>query len=116
MIEFVKTDEIQDMSHVESEIKKELFDLQSGQYIVDIRKPKRTPAQNNLLHGAIFPQTADFLSKHNVPLSFGKGTDASWTDITAKEVFFKTLYTGGRKTSDLSTKELSDAFNALERD
>lgn len=88
--------------------KKELKELPDGKW--EIVKPQRTKSQNSLIH-ALFPEMATALNDLNVPLTFGKGSEASWNRVTAKEVFFKSLYTGGKDTSKCSTQELANAVD-----
>lgn len=87
----------------------------SGFVQVYIGKPKRTAKQNRAIH-AFFNDLSVELNGLGVPLSFGKGIEASWTPETAKEIFFKVLYLAGKNTSECLTDELAKAVDACIRD
>ena len=88
-------------------------ELMPGKWECVFRKPTRTLRQNRTIH-ALFPDLAVELNGLGIELRYG-GFVASWTAESAKE-FFKVCYLGGKKTSETTTKVLSDAVDKLLHD
>ena len=93
---------------IDNILSKALWDLKPGMYEVSIKKPTRTLRQNAALH-ALFTDAATELEGIGVEVKFGN-FQASWTSLMVKE-FFVMCYLAGKRTSDCTTKELSDAMD-----
>ena len=75
---------------------------------VVIRKPQRTPKQNNMIH-AVFQEISDQLEINGLEVKLEVPT----SPVALKE-YFKAKYTG-KPTSMCTTKELSNAFDRFLR-
>ena len=106
--EFTSEDE-----NVLMEIKQEIINW-GGFIEIDIGRPKRTLKQNRTVH-AFFNDLAVELDGLGIPLLFGKHVEVGWSPITAKEIFFKTLFLAGKNTSECNTEELGKAIDTCIR-
>lgn len=87
-------------------VKKELINW-SGMVEVLVRRPQRTKKQNNAIHG-FFKDFATELEALGIEYKMGN-IKVSWNAQKAKE-FFVLAYLDGKRTSQTTTAELSNAI------
>jgi len=90
-------------------IQKELLNW-DGYVEILIRPPKRTSKQNKTIH-ALFYDLSVELEAIGIEYKMGKFV-ASWTPESAKE-FFVQVYLAGKRTSQCTVRELSNAVDKL---
>jgi len=95
------------------DITNEVEELPDGMWECVIRKPKRTPKQNNTIH-ALFADLAVELEGLGIEYKMGNFI-ASWTEDSAKE-FFKQIYLNGKKTSQVKSDIMAKATDKLLHD
>ena len=106
IIQFTLTDKIEELEAITKQI---FFSLEPGKYEIEVRRPRRTPKQNDTIH-PIFREIAHVMQAND--LNQMLTIKARPTEDNIK-TFFRENYLGGKSTSEATTSELANALDIL---